>query len=73
MRFDFTLIRVVITVVENYKLDFSDGDFADLIGFEKEIFKDEERFVRAKMPDISRSIHWVFIHCDLITRQANDV
>ena len=27
----------------------------------------------AKIPDITRSVDWVFIHCDLITRQENDV
>ena len=25
------------------------------------------------VPDITRSVDWVFLHCDLITRQANDV
>ena len=25
------------------------------------------------LPDIKRSVDWVFIHCDLITRAANDV
>lgn len=30
-------------------------------------------FTRAMLPDIKRSVDWVFIHCDLITRAAKDV
>ena len=30
-------------------------------------------FTRAMLPDIKRSVYWVFIHSDLITRAAKDV
>jgi len=33
----------------------------------------KKNFVGAMVPDITRSVDWVFLHCDLISRQANDV
>ena len=30
-------------------------------------------FTGDMLPDITRSVEWVFIHCDLITRRVNDV
>jgi len=33
----------------------------------------KKNFVGAMVPDITRSVDWVFLHCDLISRRANDV
>ena len=33
--FDMTIFRVVILMHENYKLDLSEGEFAELLGYEK--------------------------------------
>jgi hypothetical protein len=71
--FDLTIYRVVILMAKDYELDFTDGEFASLLGYEKKILKDETEFTGEMIPDITRSVDWVFLHCDLITRRANDV
>ena len=71
--FDMTIFRVVILMHENYELDLSEGEFAELLGYEKKILTLENNFVGAMVPNITRSVDWVFLHCDLISRQANDV
>ena len=35
--FDMTIFRVFILMHENYELDFSEGKFAELVGYEKKI------------------------------------
>ena len=71
--FDMTIFRVDILMHENYELDLSEGKFAELVGYEKKILTGKSNFVRAMVPDITRSVDWVFLHCDLISRRANDV
>ena len=71
--FDMTIFRVVILMHENYELDLSEGKFAELIGYEKKILTGKNNFVGAMVPDITRSVDWVFLHCDLVSRRANDV
>ena len=71
--FDMTIFRVFILMHENYELDFSEGKFAELVGYEKKILTGKKNFVGAMVPDITRSVDWVFLHCDLISRRANDV
>ena len=39
----------------------------------KTVLSKATNFVGKMVPDITRSVDWVFLHCDLITRQANDV
>ena len=64
----------MILLAENYDLDLSEGGFASLLGFDKKkLLKDGTNFTGDVLPDITRSVDWVFIHCDLITRRANDV
>ena len=71
--FDMTIFRVVILMDENYELDLSGNDFAELLGYEKKILTGEKNFVGAMVANITRSVDWVFLHCDLISRRANDV
>ena len=71
--FDFTIYRVVILMAKDYELDLTEGGFASLLGYEKKIFKDETNFTGEMIPDITRSVDWVFLHCDLISRRVNDV
>ena len=33
----------------------------------------EKNYVGTIVPNITRSVDWVFLHCHLITRRANDV
>ena len=69
----FTIYRVVILMAKDYELDLTDGGFASLLGYEKKILKDETNFTAEMIPDITRSVDWVFLHCDLISRRVNDV
>ena len=71
--FDFTIYRIVILMAKDYELDLTDGGFASLLGFEKKILKNETNFTGEMIPDITRSVDWVFLHCDLISRRVNDV
>ena len=71
--FDFTIYRVVIFMAKDYELDLSVGEFASLLGYEKKILKNETNFTGEMIPDITRSVDWVFLHYDLISRRANDV
>ena len=71
--FDMTIFWVVILMHENYELDLSEGEFAELLGYEKKILTGEKNFVGAMVPNITRSVDWVFLHCDLISRRVNDV
>ena len=54
--FDMTTFRVVILMHENYELDFSEGEFAELLGYEKKILTGEKNFVGPMVPNITRSV-----------------
>ena len=71
--FDMTIFLVVILMHENYELDLSEGEFAELLGYEKKILTGKNNFVGPMVPNITRSVDWVFLHCDRISRRANDV
>ena len=71
MYFDMTVYRVVILIHDDYELDLSQGSFSDLIGYGKVTLSGDS--VGRKLPDITRGVDWVFIHCDLITRESNNV
>ena len=71
MYFDLTVYKVVILIHEDYELDLSQGSFADLIGYGKVTLSGDS--VRRKLPNITRGVDWVFIHCDLISRVSNNV
>ena len=49
----------------NYELDLTNREFASLIGYEKKVLKDVKNFTGALLSDITRSVDWVFLHCDL--------
>jgi hypothetical protein len=71
--FDLTIYRVVISMAKDYEIDFTDGVFAGLLGYEKKIYKGETTLTGKTVPNITRGVDWVFLHCDLISRRANDV
>ena len=37
--FNLTIFRVIITIHKDYELDLSQGNFADLLGFEKAVYE----------------------------------
>ena len=63
----------IFTLYFDYELDLSEGELAELLGYEKKILTGKKNFVGAMVPNITRSVDWVFLYCDLITRRANDV
>jgi len=71
--FNMAVYRVVILIHKNFELDLSRGEFAKFVGFEKEELSKGTNFMGKMVPNITRSVDWVFLHCDLTTRQANDV
>ena len=69
--FDMSIYRVVILVHSDYELDFSRGNFAELLGYSKSTSSGE--VVGRKAPNITRGVDWVCLHCDLISRRTNNV
>ena len=45
--FHTTIFRVVVLIHKDNEMDLSQGDFADLLGFDKKELKDENNFRRA--------------------------
>ena len=70
--FDNTICRAVIILDPSIELDLSSGSFADLLGFEKQIYLQRTN-VSKFVPKITRGVDWVFIDCDLITREMKNV
>ena len=71
--FDKTIFQVVILMHGDYELDLSRGEFAELLGYVKMVLSGEKNYVGKTVPNITRSVDWVFLHCDMITRWATDV
>ena len=69
--FEFATYRIFILVHPDYELDLSQGNFNELLGFNKRILTDAS--LGDKVPNITRGVDWVYIHCDLISRQTNNV
>ena len=68
--FDMTILRVVILMHENYELDLSQGAFAELLGYKKKILIGEKNYVGTIVPNITRSVDWVFLHGEQTMFQA---
>ena len=69
--FDLSIYRVVILMHEDYELDLSQGSFSELLGYGKSILSGDS--VGRKVPNITRGVDWVYLHCDLVTRRTNNV
>ena len=54
--FDMTIFRVVILMHENYELGLSEGEFAELLSYEKKILTGAKDFVGAMVPNITRNV-----------------
>ena len=69
--FDMSIYRVVTLIDNDYELDLSQGNFSELLGYGKSILSGD--VVGRKVPNITRGVDWVYLHCDLITRRTNNV
>ena len=70
--FHNSVFRVVILLHNSVEMDLSNGTFADLLGFEKKGL-DQTTNVSKNVPNITRGVDWVYIHCDLITKEVQNV
>ena len=68
---DMSIYRVVTLIHNDYELDLSQGNFGELLGYGKSILRGD--VVGRKVPNITRGVDWVYLHCDLITRRTNNV
>ena len=71
IHFEFSTYRIFIVVHPDYELDFSQGNFSDLLGYNKRILTGPS--FGDKVPNITRGVDWVYLHCNLISRQTNNV
>ena len=69
--FDNTIYRAVI-LFDGIEVDLSQGKFSELLGFEKKVL-DQKTNISKNIPNITRGVDWVFIHCDLILREVENV
>jgi len=69
--FSMSIYRVFILIHNDYELDLSQGNFGELLGFNKKILNGSS--VGHKVPNITRSVDWVYLHCDLISRLTNNI
>ena len=71
INFEFSTYKIFIIIRGDYELDLSQGNFNELLGYNKRILTGAS--FGDKVPNITRGVDWVYLHCDLITRQTNNV
>ena len=71
IHFEFSTYRILILVYRDYELDLSQGNFNELLGYNKRILTGDS--FGDKVPNITRGVDWVYLHCDLISRRTNNV
>ena len=71
LEFDDTIFRTIITLASNYRLDLTQSDFNDLIGFNKRILTSSEN-VGDYIPNLSQDREILNVHCDLISDSLVD-
>ena len=71
LTFDEPTFLVIITLEKDYQLDLTKSNFNRLIGFKKEILRNE-RNVSSEPPNISEDTDVLNIHCDLISDSLVD-
>ena len=71
LTFDEPTFRVLIILEKEYQLDLTKSNFNRLIGYTREILKDE-RNVGSTTPNISEDTDVLNIHCDLISESLVD-
>ncbi len=69
--FHTTIYRVIILIQNGYEPDLREGGFTALLGFDKKVLSNANNR-GDRVPNITRSVDWVFIHCDLISRQVDN-
>lgn len=65
IKFVPSMLKVFLTLKDDFQLDLRNGDFRNLIGFEQKIYTDSS--YGANLPDITRSVDNVFIHSNVVS------
>ena len=71
MIFNSITYKVSISVPDNVIIDFSRGEFASLIGFEKAVLRRGTHNSKTP-PNLSHDLDNIYIHCDLTDRSLID-
>ena len=71
LEFGDTIFRTIITLASNYRLDLTQSNFSDLIGFNKKILTSSEN-VGDYSPNLSQDREILNIHSDLISESLVD-
>ena len=71
IHFEFSTYRILIIVHRDYELDLSQGNFNELLGYNKRILTGPS--FGDKVPNITRGVDWIYLHCDLISRRTNNI
>ena len=71
IHFEFSTYRIFIIIRGDYELDLSQGNFGELLGYNKRILNGSS--FGHKVPNITRGVDWVYLHCDLISRRTNNI
>ena len=70
--FHTTTYRAVILLQDGYELDLSEGEFAALLGYDKKTI-DGANNRGDRVPNITRGVDWIYVHCDLISRAVDNI
>ena len=71
IHFELATYRIHIVVHSDYELDLSQGNFGELLGFNKKILTGSN--LGDKVPNITRGVDWVYLYCDIISRKTNNI
>ena len=71
LEFNETTFRVTVMLAKNYQLDLTASNFNELIGFKKEVLKNEIN-TGSNVPNRSQDTDILNIHCDLINDSLVD-
>ena len=71
LEFDEITFRVTVVLAKNYQLDLTKSNFNELIGFKKEVLKNEIN-TGSNVPNLSQDTDILNIHCDLINDSLVD-
>ena len=71
LEFENTIFRTIITLATKYRLNLTQSDFNDLIGFNQRVLTNVEN-IGDYMPNLSQDREILNIHCDLISQSLVD-
>ncbi len=70
IRFSLSLFRAEISIRNNYELNIS-SDFNEILGYDKGVLSSGNH-IGVRVPNITRSVDTICIHCSLVTRAVTD-